>query len=300
MKKKEISFQGEDLTPYLPYCTVKKNCIICGSTSFKRWANHGPFKTVRCNKCDFIWMRPFLNRAGLEKYYKEHLSTRRLNNDAKMKQRTAQYQEDKAFIHRYVETGNVLDVGCSGGFFLNELSSKFKKHGIEIDADAVAYAKKNFSFGKNIHCIPLEDVPYPNNSFDLVVMRGVIEHLPDPVEAVRKVSELVKKGGFFYITATPNGASFAFNVFREKWNLFHPTQHIWHFSPRTLEILCKKFGLRLVALDFPYLGTPYENAEEDVLTIAKAIHAIRKGKRTSLKTGPPFWENMMSIVFQKI
>ncbi len=96
------------------------------------------------------------------------------------------------------------------------------------------------------------------------MVSGTIEHLPDPVSAIKKVSELLKFGGYYCICATPNSDSFAAELYRDKWTLYHPVQHIWHFSPKTLIRICSKFRLKLVAQDFPYLGIPYENVRENV------------------------------------
>ena len=68
---------------------------------------------------------------------------------------------------------------------------------------------------------------------------------------------------------------------------------MWHFSPNNLDIICKKYGLKLIYKDFFYLNTPYENFTNDLKDITKEI------KKPSTKISPPFYENMMSLIFQK-
>ena len=292
------NFRGENLSPFVTFNTVRKDCIVCGSRKFSLWAKKDFYQTVKCKGCGFIWMRPFLTEKGLTAYYTSHVSNR-LKKAKKMKQRAIQYKQDVGFLERYAQQGKLLDIGCSGGFFLDEFNKKFDKYGTDIDPDAVQYAKAHFSFGKNVHCTDILESTFRPKTFDVVTMRGVIEHVPDPVKVIKKVSQLLKKGGYYYVTATPNGASFTAEVFREQWALFHPVQHIWHFSPKTLSQVAERFGLRLVAVDFPYLGTPYEHVHEDVKAVAQGIKLVEQGKRKNLKVGPPFWENMMSLVFQK-
>lgn len=295
-------FRNENLEGLYKYCTVEKNhCIACGSRVFKPWASAGEYQAVKCESCGLIWMNPFLNDAGLFEYYRDYIGRRRLGDDLKMCQRMAQYQSDRAFIEHYIGYGRLLDVGCNGGFFLSALSSNFEKHGIEIDPEAVSYARRTHGdFGDNILNVSLNDIPYEEASFDLITMRGTIEHLPDPVEAISKVAGLLREGGFFFISATPNGDSFAAALFREKWSLFHPIQHIWHFSPRTLDLICLRFGFKLIAKDFPYLGTPYENVLEDIRHVMEAINMKRDMPGAELAISPPFWESMMSLVFKKV
>ncbi|HQS58892.1 MAG: hypothetical protein B7Y56_12700 [Gallionellales bacterium 35-53-114] len=298
----KILFRDEDLEQFSKWRTIEKDkCIACGSKQFSPWTTQGSYKAVQCDKCGLIWMNPFVNDEGLGKYYSDYIGRRRLNNDVKMEQRKIQYQTDRDFIEHYISDGKLLDVGCNGGFFLDVLSKKFEKHGIEIDPEAVAYAKKSYNdFGGNIRCGALQDAPYENATFDVISMRGTIEHMTDPVSAIQKVSQLLKQGGYYFITATPNGDSFAADLYRDKWTLFHPVQHIWHFSPKTLSLICSKFGLQLMAKDFPYLGTPYEKVREDVKLVAAAIKLKEKNPSVELPVSPPFWENMMSLVFVKI
>ena len=129
-------------------------------------------------------------------------------------------------------------------------------------------------------------------------MRGVIEHVPDPIETIKKVSQLMKSGGLFYICATPNGESFAAKLYKQNWNLFHPIEHLWHFSIRNISLLTQDFDLKLIWSDYPYIGTPYENIYEDVNLINDKIKSEKLGK-TNNNVSPPFFENMMSLIFEK-
>ncbi len=295
-------FRGEELNEFEKYFTeIKNSCIACGSSEPEFWTKSGAFKAVKCSKCSLIWMNPSSNSTGLDLYYKNYIGRRRLNNDLKMSQRKLQYVDDVSFIERFINEGKILDVGCNGGFFLETLSQNFQKYGIEIDPEAVKFAQNTYKdFGDNVVCAPLENAPYEDSSFDLISMRGTIEHMPDPLNAISKVSKLLKKDGFFCITATPNGMSVAADIYRDQWTLFHPVQHIWHFSPNSLSIICEKFGLKLIAKEFPYMGTPYEDFKQNITEMADAIESRGNDSDCSLPVSPPFFESMMSLMFKKI
>jgi 2-polyprenyl-3-methyl-5-hydroxy-6-metoxy-1,4-benzoquinol methylase len=297
------NFRGEDLESLINYRTINHTqCIACDSSRHSYWARSGSYKAVKCDECGLVWMNPQLNEEGLKKYYTDYLGRRRINNDKKMLQRSVQYKSDVEFIERYINFGKVLDVGCSGGFFLQNFSQNFEKFGIEIDPEAVNYANE-ITFadgGANIQCGTIDNLPNTiadiYNDFDLIVMRGSIEHVPDPILSINKVADMLKKEGVFYITATQNVESFSADLYREQWTLFHPVQHLWHFSPHTLQLVCEKFGLQLISTIFPYLGTPYEDVEENILRVAEDI----KKEPSERGVSPPFFENMMSLVFRKI
>lgn len=289
----------EDLEAYKAYLQHYQDCIICGGKENKLWASYGSYKAVQCDKCGFVWINPNLTEEGLGKYYQDYIGMR-FKDEAKTKQRQIQYQIDKNFLETYISSGKVLDVGCSGGFFLNTLSDKFEKYGIELDAEAVKYAKSNYAFGKNIHDINLEEAPFSNGYFDLIIMRGVIEHLPDPKGALKKVSELLKERGYFFIAATPNVDSFCANLYREKWNQFHPIRHLFYFSPATFSKMCISANLKLIAKDFPYLETPYADVEKDHLEVLSAIQLKNNNQFDKVQRSRAFWGNMMSLIYKKV
>lgn len=297
--KGSINFRGEDLEPYGADLVEVKSCIVCGSETSSEWeSSSAPFQAAKCDACGFVWMRKQANPEALNRYYADYIGRRRTSNTEKMNQRAIQYEDDREVLQRFVQGGRVLDVGCNGGFFLACLSDGFEKHGIEIDPAAVEYARDNYDFGKNVRCGDILEADYPDGSFDAVVMRGTIEHVAKPVAVIERCARLLKPGGIYFITATPNVDALPADLFRDRWKLFHPVQHLWHFSPRSLDAVCGRFGMSFVSVTFPYLGTPYENVREDLLVMAEEITAQEQGVQRE-ELSPPFFESMMSVVFRK-
>jgi len=240
-------------------------------------------------------MNPQVNDDGLNDYYSNFITEKRLSKPKKMDQRKEQYRLDSALIKKFIVSGTILDVGCSGGFFLDVMGDRYDRYGIEVDVAAINLAKKQFpSFANNISQGSLESAALPDNYFDLVIMRGVIEHVLAPEKYIEVVSKILKPGGFFYICATPNGESFSADLYRENWILFHPVQHLWHFSSKNLSILCNRHDLKLIWEEYPYLGTPYENVHEDIAQIYRYMEHV------DMSVSPAFFQNMMSLVYRKI
>lgn len=102
------------------------------------------------------------------------------------------------------------------GFFSIASITVLKNMGIEIDPSAVKYAQQSYDFGANIRCGDILATDYPDERFDVLVMRGTIEHVSRPIEVIECCSKLLKIGGFFYITATPNVDSLAAQLFRDR------------------------------------------------------------------------------------
>ena len=223
----------------------------------------------------------------------------RFKDKVKTEQRAVQYRIDRAFLELFVSSGRVLDVGCSGGFFLDSLSPSFDKFGVEIDAEAVKYARESYPFGANVTCERLEETNLPDASFQAVIMRGVIEHLPDPEKTVDRAAALLKSGGILFIAATPNVDSFCADIYREKWNQFHPVRHLTYFSVRTLSRFLSRWGLDHVAHQHPYIETPYADMQQDYEAMKQACVARAAGGFGNVGRSRAFWGNMMNVVFRK-
>ena len=76
-----------------------------------------------------------------------------------------------------------------------------------------------------------------------------------------------------------------------------PTDY-YMFNESQITEFIEDNGGRLVDCGFLYLGTPYEDYEEDVLKVAKGIKLKREGKQIDF-TSPPFFDNVVSLVYKK-
>lgn len=108
-------------------------------------------------------------------------------------------------VKRYKEFGmkqgmKVIELGCGPGFVLERLSEEFSVidlTGVEIDDNLVNYAMEYLKQKKNIHIHQgsVLDITLPDNTYDFAISRLVIEHLSDPVAAIKEVCRILKPGG---------------------------------------------------------------------------------------------------------
>ena len=278
------------------YDLERGNCLVCGNDKLLPWAKHEYFKAVECDKCGFVYMNPSVNAEGINEYYSNYIGDR-FKNQKKMEDRAIQYEIDAEFLESYVSEGKILDVGCNGGFFLEKLSDSFEKYGIEVDPEAVAFANQNYDY--DIRHGEIGEDDFKEGFFDVIIFRGVIEHMLDPRKALERSTKLLKKGGLIYFCATPNLKSLGAYLYREKWNLWHPIEHINIFDSKTLHILLGEDVYSKMAFDYQYLGTPYENWKEDYQVLINDIISKENGEWDSVQRSKPFWGNMMSLIYKK-
>lgn len=103
------------------------------------------------------------------------------------------------------DTMRVLDLGCGAGHGSNMLSKKYKNVvGVDISEDAIAYAKENWN-AENIEFKvgSALEIPFPDNSFDVVASFEVFEHLNDWKKFLSEIKRVLKPDGIVYIS-TPN------------------------------------------------------------------------------------------------
>lgn len=91
--------------------------------------------------------------------------------------------------------GSVLDVGCGTGRFLDALPTRYECTGIDVSAGMLDYARKK---GLKVERASSNDLPFDDDSFDLVATFAVLHHLIDPnmVRAsLREMVRVVRPGG---------------------------------------------------------------------------------------------------------
>ena len=141
----------------------------------------------------------------------------------------------------YKPGGRVLDVGCANGRFLRTLQALgWQCEGVEFNQSAVEACRAQ---GLTVRHGDLESARFDNNCFDLITVRHVIEHLPDPDSFVCEASRILRTGGQLLI-ATPNSQALGRRWFGKYWFANDVPRHLILFSPSNLDMLAARHGLQ--------------------------------------------------------
>jgi ubiquinone/menaquinone biosynthesis C-methylase UbiE len=127
-------------------------------------------------------------------------------NDDLWSEHVARY----AFARRYAQAKRVLDAGCGTGYGSAELAqSAAEVTGLDIAADAIEYATANYPIaGLRFLESSCTAVPFPAESFDLLVAFEVIEHLTDYRAFLDECARVLAREGLF-IVSSPNKRYYA-------------------------------------------------------------------------------------------
>lgn len=140
----------------------------------------------------------------------------------------------KFLVDDFVNIKNIqiLDFGCGNGANLKRLSGLGCKNLMGFDFDPKAIS---FVLSQGILCSG-DFSELTQNSYDVIFVNHVIEHLPDPEITIRKLSTLLSPGGTMVIR-TPNSRSLLARLCRFNWRGWETPRHLNIFSFQSLRMM---------------------------------------------------------------
>ena len=93
----------------------------------------------------------------------------------------------------------VLDIGCGSGLMLNALDELANTSGMDMSDEAIQFSKEIFKGSIKQGSLP-DNVPFSNESFDLITALDVIEHIDEDIESLKAIRYLLKPSGKAIIT----------------------------------------------------------------------------------------------------
>jgi 2-polyprenyl-3-methyl-5-hydroxy-6-metoxy-1,4-benzoquinol methylase len=247
-------------------------CIICYDQE-KRFRRLWP-GLKQCSQCGYCMADIEINRLNMGEIYSDsyfcgdeyadYLRDRPMFE----KQYRGRLQEMKQFQ----AGGNLIEIGCAYGFFLSIAQQCYRVHGFDIAKGPVAFAREDL--GVDASCVDFLEVPLEPASVDVVVMWDTIEHLPRPDLTIAKVGQVLRPGGFLFLTTGDIGSRLA-RLRRERWRLFHPPTHLHYFSRVTIARLLETSGLQMVK-------TKYVGVRRSIRQVAYSLLVLGKRRQSQL------------------
>jgi SAM-dependent methyltransferase len=219
----------------------------CGSGDWEKQAIAAAASLQRCRACGLLV--PLERRDGRDllawyetdywkKYCEEQTGTDRDNL----------YAHVLAWLDRVSpRRGAVLDVGCGGGRFLSLCQAKgWKTIGIEPSRAAVVHARRR---GLEVRRQAWPAPAIADESVEAVTFINVLDHLPDPFEALREAARVLKPNGLLYLRV-PNAPVHArLKQLLARLGLENvAVVHLYGFGRRTFSVLLPRMGFAPIAV----------------------------------------------------
>lgn len=143
----------------------------------------------------------------------------------------------------------ILDVGCASGWFLNEIikqKPRSKGYGIDIYKEGINYGKKKYP-KLILKKANAEKIPFPANTFDIVICTEVLEHVENPSKVLKEIKRVLNKKGIAVIEL--DSGSILFSIAWFTWKKFNGKvwndSHLHSFTVKKLENKINKSGLKV-------------------------------------------------------
>ncbi len=233
-------------TDYLPLFQLPD--LLLGDFSNK-------FTYVRCNNCGLIFQNPRVKEERILQYYPDTYDSYQQihENNQTLLGIILRYglMKRKKIVLKYHKSGRLLDIGCSTGDFLAEISdygrnTQWELFGVEISEFAANLAKRKKYL--NILNSSLEKANFPDHYFDVITLWDVLEHLYDPFNSLLEIYRILKPGGILLIRV-PNYDSIDRKIFKSNWAGWDAPRHLFIFNKKTIKFYLQKTGFTIIDLN---------------------------------------------------
>ncbi len=261
-------------------------CPVCGSTRAKRLGARGgrahhegkgaETDIVRCKDCGSTYTHPTLipktnpyEKESADEYFQIHDETQKILIGEQC------MAEAEQILGR---TGRVLELGCGRGEFLRgAINRGWTAFGVDMTAE---FTKAAQTHGIAIESSSIEDCQALKQSYDVVVMAAILEHLYEPVKTLKQVSNALRPGGLLLVHV-PNEISLTSligNLYMRArgrdWAInlsptFSPF-HVVGFSPKSLRKALNEAGFEIHTLKVHR----YDNNLQPQKTIIRKLERI--------------------------
>jgi len=221
--------------------------------------NNNKYNVYNCSSCQIWVTHPFPTHEELARLYStgnyRTKTGKRFNPVLEYIIHLLTVRKRKR-IERFRDHGRILDIGCGRGLFLHIMQEDgWEVAGQEFSETSASYASN--IYGIDVQTGALKDCEYDSESFDVVSINHVLEHLENPDEVITECYRILKKGGLL-VTAVPNIDSLQAYFGKRKWFQLDLPCHLYHFSSKSLIDLLEKNSFKVeVARHFKFEYNPF-------------------------------------------
>ncbi|MDQ6901943.1 MAG: class I SAM-dependent methyltransferase [Bacteroidota bacterium] len=261
-------------------CCGQKNIVSLFSAE-DYTVSHKRFEIWECEDCclRFTQNVPSSNEIGIyyqSENYISHSDTKEgFVNQLYHKVRNRTLIQKRKWVEAATgkSYGNILDVGCGTGAFLNAMkNSGWNVWGLEPDDGTRKRALDLY----NLKVEPTERLfSLPAESYDAITMWHVLEHVHELHEYITRLKELLKPNGKLFI-AVPNFTCYDEKVYKQFWAAYDVPRHLYHFSPASIKKLLSLHKMKLDAIKPMWYDSIY---------VSMLSEQYKTGKSNPVKAG---------------
>jgi len=145
------------------------------------------------------------------------------------------------------QSGRILDVGCATGNFLDGMRrlGDWQTVGVEPNPYASNYAQERL--GLDVFACELKEASFEKDSFDIVTLWDVLEHVPDPMATLQEVARVLRTDGVL-VLSLPNPETWEISLFGFHWAGWDMPRHLHLFTQDVLVRYLKESGFEVIEI----------------------------------------------------
>jgi SAM-dependent methyltransferase len=267
-------------------------CILCSTEVDPKtalaWRKDG-YDIVRCPSCGLVFRAELpdeqaLNRIYDEDYFRDQPGRADRHGyadylrDAPLHRANAR-RRLRLLTGQMPHRGRLLDVGCAGGFFVDEARrAGWDAFGVDVSDAMVTWARSQL--GVSVICATFAAAEIAPPPLDVITMWDYIEHSIDPRRDLAKAREHLRPGGILALSTGDIG-TWSARLAGHRWHLLTPEHHNFFFETRTLRQLLEETGFDV--LEARHRASLYSIAH--VLYKLGTFRALRPISRAASRLG---------------
>lgn len=227
-------------------------CPLCGIASTTTWLRRGDWQYRHCSACSAVWLDPLPTDAWAKQFYdrgyfegggrggyRDYLADE-VQHQANARARVALVRR-----HGAAPPGLWIDVGCAAGYTLVEArDAGFQVSGVDLSPWAeLAHTR----FGLELFAMLAQAQQVHANRAAVVSFFQVLEHMPDPLLALRQARGCLRVGGLLVIE-TWDRSSLAARLFGRHWQQITPPSVAWLFDRKSITAALTRAGFETRAI----------------------------------------------------
>lgn len=229
------------------------SCKICGSSTVSAYGHFDESILYLCHNCSVVFR---LDEKEIEYFEENERSTEVWKEYERL------YYKGRSITYSKIldQTGNgknkkLLDVGSAMGWFMEMAASKgYSTWGIEPSKYVAPLGKARTN--RPVDIAMVENIPHPNNYFDVVSLFDVLEHTVDPEISLIEVKRVLNDDGILVLRVPDTDGllpMFSYFLYRVSIrNYLNPLRllyrfHLWGFNKKSLHFLLNRVGFEILS-----------------------------------------------------
>ena len=225
-------------------------CNICNSTTFTQSFPVKKNNYWICADCNSALYYPIPSAQEIDEFYKNYITYKTTLSEYLIESTYPAFVSnlsltlaDLEWPFKNTDNINLLDAGCGNGFFLQYLKENhntIKTEGLDLSKECVERCidkKLSVSIG-DIFSLPQKSI------YEFITLFHVIEHVPNPIDWIKKIHSLLAPKGELIIETPVYGI--VAESFKENWRYFMPLEHLNIFSKNAILNTLKNNGFEII------------------------------------------------------